>query len=58
MRVLESRLRRLEQATTDTATLLLFVPRGTPTAAQQIEVERATQAGRVVILISWNDADV
>ena len=58
MPAIETRLRMLEQSSPDRAPLLVFVPSGTPTPDQQTEIDRAQQAGRVVIVIGMTDADL
>lgn len=58
MGVLETRLRSLEQATTDKSPLLVFVPSGTATLEQLREIDDARQAGRAVILVNATDADL
>ena len=56
MRILQTRLRNLEQATTDKAPLLVYVPDDVPTPQQQREMDGAKQSGRAVILVTANDA--
>ena len=58
MAAIETRLRSLEQASTDRALLIVFVPSGTPTPQQQTKIDQTKQAGRVVILIGMTDADL
>ncbi len=58
MRIVQTRLRDLEQATTDKAPMLVYVPDNVPTPEQQREIDLAKQAGRAVILVTATDADL
>lgn len=58
MRILQTRLGKLEQATTDKAPLLVYVPDDVPTPEQQREIDEARRAGRAVILVNAADAAI
>lgn len=58
MSIIKTRLRNLEQATTDKAPFLVFVPDDPPTPETQAAIDEARQAGRVVIVLRADDADL
>lgn len=58
MAAIETRLRHLEQATTDKAPFLVFVPDDPPTPETQRAIDEARQAGRVVIVLRPDDVDL
>ena len=58
MRILQTRLSKLEQATTDKSPLLVYVPDDVPTPEQQSDIDDARRAGRAVILVTAADADI
>ncbi len=58
MRTLQTRLRNLEQATTDKAPFLVFIPDDPPKPEMQAAIDRARRDGRLVIVLRPDDADL
>ena len=58
MSTLQNRLRHLEQASTPKAPFLVFIPADPPTPEMQAAIAEARQAGRLVIVLRPDDADL